>query len=141
MVVVPLAGCTTTHARTIRAADRLERSANTFAGYELQWPHAADSDTQMFLKAREFADEAHDFRRTIDTAGDAEVVLAFERLWRSYHAVLQEITRARNREARADLRPVTERFVDVQREVKNAYSYADNALYPSGGYQFDPYYN
>jgi hypothetical protein len=36
---------------------------------------------------------------------------------------------------------VTEAFVDVQRIVKNGYSYADSALYASGGYQFDPYYN
>jgi hypothetical protein len=138
---VPLASCATTQGRMIRAADRLERNAEAFDSatrYEADPTQSAPGD---FRGAREFVEQAHDFRQTVDTAGDQEVVFAFEHLWRSYHALRDQIDRLHSRQARAHLKSVTEAFVDVQRIVKNGYSYADGALYSSGGYQFDPYYN
>lgn len=140
LVLVPLGSCATTQDRMIRAADRLARTAEAFDSNtrELDPTH---SGTGYFGGAREFVEQAHDFRQTVDTAGDQEVILAFEQLWRSYHALRDEVDRLRSRQARAGLNSVTEAFVDVQRIVKNGYSYADSALYASGGYQFDPYYN
>jgi hypothetical protein len=140
LVLVPLSSCATTQDRMIRAADRLARTADAFDSNtrELDPTH---SGTGYFWSAREFVGRAHDFRQTVDTAGDQEVILAFEHLWRSYHALRDEVDRLRSRHARAALSSVTEAFVDVQRIVKNGYSYADTALYASGGYQFDPYYN
>jgi len=39
------------------------------------------------------------------------------------------------------LKPITQAFIDVQRNVRNGYSYADPALYANGVCFFDPYYN
>jgi hypothetical protein len=141
LVLVPLASCATTHGRLIGAADRLERNADAFDSdtpYELDPTYSA---TGYFRATREFVEQVRDFRQTVDSAGDQEVIFAFEHLWRSYHALRDEVDRLHSRQTRADLKRVTEAFVDVQRIVKNGYSYADSALYPSGGYQFDPYYN
>jgi hypothetical protein len=138
--VLPLASCATTHDRMIRAADRLERNADAFDSETRYEPDPAYSATGCFRGAREFVEQAHDFRQVLDSAGDREVIFAFEHLWRSYQALRDEAC-LHSRQARADLKPVTEAFVDVQRIVKNGYSYADSALYASGGYQFDPYYN
>jgi len=125
----------------IRAADRLERNADAFDTHTRYEPDPTSSAAGDFRDARDFVELAHDFRQTVDSAGDREVIFAFEHLWRSYHALRDEVFRLPSRQARADLKPVTEAFVDVQRIVKNGYSYADSALYASGGYQFDPYYN
>jgi hypothetical protein len=141
LVLVPLASCATTRDRMIRAADRLERNADAFDSDTRCEPGPTYSATGCFRGAREFAEQAHDFRQMADDAGDREVIFAFEHLWHSYHALRDEVLSLHSRQARADLKPVTEAFVDVQRVVKNGYSYADSALYASGGYQFDPYYN
>jgi hypothetical protein len=141
LVLVPLASCGTTHGRMIRAADRLERNADAFDSDTRYEPDPTYSASGYFRDAREFIEEAHDFRQTVDSAGDQGVIFAYEHLWRSYHALRDEVDRLHSRQARADLKPVTEAFVDVQRIVKNAYSYADSTVYASGGYQFDPYYN
>ena len=125
----------------IRAADRLERNAEEFDSGTRYEPDPTYSATGYFRGAREFVEQAHDFRQIVDSAGDREVIFAFEHLWRSYHALSDGVSRLHSRQARADLRPVMEAFVDVQRIVKNGYSYADSAVYASGGYQFDPYYN
>ena len=141
LVLVPLASCATTHGRMIRAADGLERNAAAFDSDTRYEPDPTYSATGYFRGAREFVEEAHDFRQTVDSVGDREVIFAFQHLWHSYHALRDEVDRLHSRHARADLKPVTEAFVDVQRIVKNGYSYADSSLHASGGYQFDPYYN
>ena len=139
--VALLAGCTTTQTRTVNAAERLERSAEAFAAATCHEPSAGCSTNRYLPAARAFADQARRFEQTLQSAGDQEVVLAFERLWRSYHSLRDEVDRSRDRQARAELRPVTRTFIDVQRYVKNGYSYADPTVYASGGYTFDPYYN
>ena len=40
---------------------------------------------------------------------------AFERVSRSYHLVRDEVDRSDSREAQADLKPVTETYLDVER--------------------------
>lgn len=140
LVILPLAGCTAMCVRTTAAADNLEDSANVFS-------HRAchDLNTQCsgneYLPARLLADQTREFRQTVNTAGDGDVVFSFQRLWRSYHAARDEVSRLDNRQLRADFEPVTHAFTDVQRDVKNGYSYADPTLYNSGGYKLDPYYN
>ena len=142
LAVVLLAACTTTtHTRTARAADRLEGSAGVFAARTCYEPNTACSATQYLPAARQFADQAREFRQTLDNAGDQAVVFAFQRLWRAYHTLRDDVYRLRNRQLRVDLKPITHAFVDVQRHVKTGYSYADPTLYASGGYMFDPYYN
>jgi hypothetical protein len=70
--------------------------------------------------AGELADRAYEFRRTAEdrSARDAEVKESFERLSRSYHALRDEVERSDSREARIDLKPVTESYLDVEREME-----------------------
>jgi hypothetical protein len=136
-----LAGCATTHIRTASGAERLERSAEAFVARACHDPNAGCATTRYLPAARAFADRAQGFGRTVHGAGDQDVVLAYKRLWRSYHTLRDEVDRSRDRQARADLKPVTRAFVDVELLVKNGYSYADPTVYASGGYTFDPYYN
>jgi hypothetical protein len=141
LAVVLLAGCTTTHIRTARAAEGLERSADAFADRICYEPNDSCPTDQYLPAAREFAVQAYEFRQTLDSAGDQEVVSAFKRLWRRYHTLRDEVYRLGDRQLQADLKPITQGFGDVQRQVRTGYSYADTALYANGGYTFDPYYN
>jgi hypothetical protein len=130
LVLVALASCATTHSNMMASVGRLERSADAFA-----------SDTRGYFRhAPEFADQAHDFRETVDRAGDREVILAYEQLWRTYQALRHEVERSDSRQAQVDLKPVTRAFRDVVRDI-SGYADADSALYARGGYQHDPYYD
>jgi len=141
LAVVLLAGCATTRTRTAKAAERLERSAAAFVIRTCYEPNATCSRNRYLPAARAFAEQARRFGQTLHRAGDQKVILAFECLWLSYHTLRDEVNRSPNRQGQADLKPVTRAFIDVQRHVKNGYSYADPALYASGGYTLDPYYN
>ena len=141
LLCLALAGCATVHERILNAGDRLERNTNALASRASDDAGATDPVGGYSRAAREFANEAGNFRRVADVAGDRDVVLAFEELWRRYQTLRQEINRNQSPRAQADFRPVTEAFVEVQRVVRNGYSYADTALYARGGYYFDPFYN
>jgi hypothetical protein len=141
LAVVLVAGCETTHTRTARAADKLEQRIEAFDAGACYQSSAACSSPQEFAAARWFAGQVREFRETCENGGDQEVVFAFQSLWRRYHALRDEVYRLRDRRLEVDFKPVTQAFVDVQRDVKNGYSYADPTLYSSGGYVFDPYYN
>ncbi|HEY0767821.1 MAG TPA: hypothetical protein VGD47_07670, partial [Steroidobacteraceae bacterium] len=58
-------------------------------------------------------------RRAVEgrVSADADVRAAFERVSRSYHLVRDEVDRSASRVARADLRPVTESYLDVERAM------------------------
>lgn len=141
LAVVLLAGCETTHTRTARAADRLEHRVDAFAVGACYQSNPVCSSSQHLPAARSFADQVQEFREACDNDGDQEIVFAFQALWRSYHALRDEVHRLRDRQLLVDFKPVTQAFVDVQLHVKNGYSYADPSLYGSGGYLLDPYYN
>jgi len=118
------------HSNMMTSVGRLERSADAFA-----------SETRGYFRdASEFADQAHDFRETVDRSGDREVILAYEQLWRTYQALRHEVERSDSRQAQVDLKPVTRAFRDFVRDI-SGYADADSALYASGGYQHDPYYD
>jgi isopenicillin N synthase-like dioxygenase len=130
LVLVTLASCATTHSNMMTSADTLEHSADAFAG-----------DTRGYFRhAREFAEQAHDFRETIDRAGDREVILAYEQLWRNYQALRHEVERSDSEQVQADWKSVTRAFRDVVRDM-TGYADADSALYARGGFQHDPYYD
>jgi hypothetical protein len=131
LILVVLASCATTHSKNMMiSAGRLERIADAFS-----------SDARGYFRdAPEFADQAHDFRETVDRAGDRDVVLAYEQLWRTYQGLRQEVERSDSRQAKVDLKPVTQAFRDVVRDM-GGYADADSALYARGGYQHDPYYD
>lgn len=127
LVLVALAGCAT-NSNMAASAGRLERSADAFA-----------RDTRgYFQDAPEFAGEAHDFRETVERAGDREIILAYEQLWRSYQVLRNEVGHSDHRQA--DLNPVRQAFRDVVRDI-TWYADADTALYARGGFQHDPYYD
>jgi hypothetical protein len=129
LVLLTLASCATTRTQMMTSAGRLERRADAFA-----------SDTRGYFRdAPEFADQAHYFRETVDRAGDREVILAYEHLWRTYQVLRHEVERSDSAQARVDLKSVTEAFRDVVRDIRG-YADADSALYARGGYQHDPYY-
>jgi len=134
LALLPLASCATTHGLTAPAADTLERQADAFATDV----RGEASPTDYTRRAQDFADQAHDFSQSVGKAGDQDVVLAFQSLWRSYHALSGDVRSANDR---AHFKPVTAAFAEVQLDVKNRYGYADGSLWSSGGYVFDPYYN
>jgi hypothetical protein len=136
LAVVLLAGCATTQTRTDSAADRLESSADAFAAGVCSEPKADCSSD-----ARAFADQAHEFRQTLDSAGERQVVSSFEDLWKSYHKLRDQVDHLHDSQLQAGLEPITKAFADVQRRVKMGYSDADPALLVSGGYFLDPIYN
>jgi hypothetical protein len=141
LAVVLVAGCETTQTRTTRAADKLEQRIDAFAAGACDQSSAACSSRQQSAAAW-FAAQVQEFRETCENGGgDLAVVFAFQRLWRSYQALRDEVYRLRDRQLQVDFKPVTQAFVDVQRDVKNGYSYADQTVYASGGYVLDPYYN
>jgi hypothetical protein len=110
-LIAILAGCATTHGSLSTSADRLERNADVLA-------RDARGDSYS-REASELADQAQDFRRTVldRRADDSEVRDAFEVLSRDYHALRDEVDRSNDRDAAADLRPVTEAYLDIEREM------------------------
>ena len=115
--LIAVGGCATTGGSLTSSATRLERSA-----YALQ-EEARDDDARQGYRsdARELAEEARDFRRTVeDRSSDREDVSeAFNDVSRRYHAMRDEVERSRSREAQADFRPVTEAYLDVEREMRS----------------------
>jgi hypothetical protein len=140
LAIVLLAGCETTHNRTARAAEGLEYRADAFAAHACSGPNAVCASSQL-PTARQFSEQVREFRSTLDNAGDQSVVVAFQGLWRSYRLLRDDVYHLRDDQLRADFKSVTQAFVDVQIQVKNGYSYADPAVYASGGYLLEPYYN
>jgi hypothetical protein len=143
LILVLLSGCVPTRGRLIQAADRLEGRADALTRYAPQGGHGVGGDGGYYEQARGFADQTRDFRQTVGRrrTGDLDIVYAFQDLWRSYHRLLEQAESARGHQARRDLKPVKQAFVDVQRIVRNGYSSADSTVYARGGYVLDPYYN
>jgi hypothetical protein len=111
-----LAGCATTHGNLASSADRLERSA-----VELQRDARDDGAGGYYRDAQEFAAEAHDFNRTLEDrrADSGDVQDAFRDLSSRYHALRDEVEHSRDREAELDFKPVTEAYLDVEREMRS----------------------
>lgn len=115
--MMALGGCATTGGNLTSSANRLERSA-----YALQ-DEARDDDARSGFQrdARELAEEARDFRRTVEDGRSSsdDVNDAFGDVSRRYHAMRDEVERSRSREAEAEFRPVTEAYLDVEREMRS----------------------
>ena len=115
--LLSLGGCATTGGNLTSSATRLERSA-----YALQ-DEARDDDKRSGFQrdARELAEEARDFRRTVEDRRSShdDVNDAFGDVSRRYHAMRDEVERSRSREAEGEFRPVTEAYLDVEREMRS----------------------
>ena len=124
LAAVGLAGCVTTHGNLSSSAERLERSAD-----ELRLDARNDgANSGYYRDAQEFAEETHDFRRTLaDRNADRDDLSdAFRDLSGRYHALRDEVEHSRDREAELDFKPVTEAYLDVEREMRR---YGDRDRY------------
>ena len=116
--LIAIGGCATTGGGNLTgSANRLERSA-----YALQDEAKEDGARQGYKRdARELAEEARDFRRTVEDrrSSSEDVSEAFGDVSRRYHAMRDEVERSRSREAEAEFRPVTDAYLDVEREMRS----------------------
>src|SRR3954471_20318083 len=115
LAAVGLAGCATTHGNLTSSADKLERSA-----VELQRDARDDGSSGYYRDAQQFANEAHDFRRALDDrrADGNDLQDAWRDLSGRYHALRDEVERSHDRNAELGFKPVTEAYLDVEREMR-----------------------
>jgi hypothetical protein len=94
-------------------------------------PDGTDYATGSYMRnARDLAADAHDLRRVVEDrrGDDRDVRSAFDRVAQSYHDLRDKVERTDSREARADLKPVTEAYLDLERAMgPESHSYARDA--------------
>lgn len=137
MLVIPvvtlmafMGGCASSpHGNLGRSAERLERNSAVLA---------RDEYGRYAREADAFADEARDFRMAVmDRRADRhDLDVAFESLSRTYHDLRDDVDRSDSREAQLDLKPVTEAYLDVEREMGGYH--ADDRY--ARDHDRDPYY-
>ncbi|HUI60169.1 MAG TPA: DUF4226 domain-containing protein [Steroidobacteraceae bacterium] len=117
---VALCGCATSRGNLTNSADRLERNADLLSDHVRDEPVAADYAPAGYTRdARALAEQAHEFRRVVQDgrADDRDVKVSFEQLSRRYHDLRDDVDRSDSHRAQADLRPVTDAYLDVEREM------------------------
>jgi hypothetical protein len=115
-LLIGLSGCvTTTRSNMATSADRLEHDTRALA-YDAR---STDYPSDYVHDVHALAEDARDFRHTVEdhSATDGDIRVAFERLSRSYHVVRDEVDHSDSRTARSDLRPVTDSYLDIEREM------------------------
>jgi hypothetical protein len=114
-----LGGCVSTRSNLASDADRLEHNATALAREADDLPSGADYPASYTRDARRLADDAREFRHVAEShdATDADVKAAFKQVSRSYLVVRDEVEHSDSREARSDLKPVTDAYLDVEREM------------------------
>ena len=115
-LLIGISGCvTTTRSNMATSADRLEHNTAALADDA----RATDYPSDYVHDVHALADDAREFRHTVEdhAATDSDVRVAFERLSRSYHVVRDEVEHSESRTARSDLQPVTDSYLDIEREM------------------------
>jgi len=124
LMAIAIAGCATTtaHGGLRMSAGRLDRSAQAFAQDAQEAPRGYDQSTTYTGDARDFADRAHEFRRTVEERGadSSDARASFQDLSRSYNSLRDEVQHSGDRNARRDLRPVTRAYLDVEDNMGGA---------------------
>jgi hypothetical protein len=120
LMAMALSGCATTHGGLYSSADRLDRNAQVFAQDAQEEPRGYAEYTGYTEDAEDFAAQAHQFRRTVETRGSDDVSASFDELSRSYHALRDDVERSDSRDARRDLHPVTQAYLDVEDNMGGA---------------------
>jgi hypothetical protein len=123
LMAVALAGCASTrHGGLNDSADRLDSNAQVFAQNAAEAPRGYDENTSYTGDARDFADRAHEFHRTVEDPGadKADVRASFADLSRSYHALRDDVQHSDSDYARRDLAPVTQAYLDVEDDMGGA---------------------
>ena len=129
--MLALFGCATGRSSLSNSAASLDRSADSLARRVSDEP-ASETTTRYNRDVRALAEDAHEFRRVSEQrASDSDVRAAFDRVSRDYHAVREDVDRSDSRVARDDLQPVTQSYLDVERDMGRytGRPYADRA-YP-----------
>jgi hypothetical protein len=130
-MAVALAGCATgRHGGLDNSAARLDRNAQALAQDAQEAPRGYSDNTSYPEDAQDFAVRAHEFRRTVDSGADrSEVRASFAELSRSYHALRDSVEHSGSDEARRDMQPVTQAYLDIEDDMGGAgpsrYSEAD----------------
>ena len=130
LMLMALAGCATTHHGGLdSSADRLDRNAQAFAEGSREAPRGYSENTSYTEDARDFADRAHEFHRTVEgrdegdgDVSDRDVKTAFDELSRSYHALRDDVERSGNADTRRDMQPVTQAYLDVEDNMGGAHA-------------------
>jgi hypothetical protein len=123
ILAVALAGCASTpHGGLDYSANRLDSNAQAFAQDASEAPRGYDENTSYTEDAQDFADRAHEFRRTVEdpSADKRDVRASFDDLSRSYHALRDDVQRSDSDYARRDLAPVTQAYLDVEDDMGGA---------------------
>ena len=111
-----MVGCASTGGSLSSSAERLERSS-----YALERSSYAERERPGFqADAHALGEEARDFRRTLadNRADSRDVRSAFKDLSTRYHALRDEVERSHNRETDRDFQPVTDAYLDIEREME-----------------------
>jgi coenzyme F420-reducing hydrogenase gamma subunit len=115
--LMAVGGCATTGGSLSSSATRLERNATALHD------EAQDDDARSGFQrdARDLAEEAREFRRTVEdrSSSKEDVREAFSDVSKRYHAMRDEVERSRSREAEREFQPVTEAYLDVEREMRS----------------------
>lgn len=123
MAMALAGGCATTrHGGLDRSADRLDQNAQAFAQDAEEAPHGYSENRGYTEDARDFADRAHEFHRTVENEGtdNSDVKASFDELSRSYHSLRDDVERSDDEDARHNLRPVTQAYLDVEDDMGGA---------------------
>jgi outer membrane murein-binding lipoprotein Lpp len=114
-----LAGCVSTRSNLADSADRLEHNAAALAQDTDRLPADRDYPTGYTRDTEQLAEDARTFRHVADDrdSTDGDVKAAFRRVSRSYLVVRDDVDHSDSRAAREDLKPVTDAYLDLEREV------------------------
>lgn len=118
-VMLALFGCATGRSSLSNSAERLDQSAASYARTVSGESASDDSLSRYNRDVLALSDDAHALRRASEDrrASDADVRAAFDRVARSYHSVRDDVDRSDSRTAREDLAPVTQSYLDVERDM------------------------
>ena len=118
LAVLAALGCVTPRSSLTNSAERLERSTDSLARTVRDEP-ASEASRGYTHDVQALADDAHALRRASEerSATDSDVRAAFDRVARSYHEVRDDVDHSDDRAAREDLRPVTQSYLDVERDM------------------------
>ena len=124
LMAVALGGCATTrHGGLDHSAARLDQNAQAFEQDAEAAPRGYSENRSGYTEdARDFADRAHEFRRTVDdsSADKRDVRASFDALSRSYHSLRDDVERSGDEDARHDMQPVTQAYLDVEDDMGGA---------------------
>ena len=116
LALTAMTGCATTQGNLPGSAHKLERRAATLGSQSRDEYYG--SATAFERDSRDLANQAHGLREALAERRDSQdVKSAFERVSLSYRILHEDVDRADDRLIKKELRPVTEAYLAVEREM------------------------